>query len=105
HPHHSALTSSLPGPANTQHDEHGAHAEHGGAQPAAEPFVPIDPEDPHYPCTIVGEQYLAACYGMQTTVMLHLNGQNFEAAAKTCDGAPSTVRRVCHQSLGRDASG
>lgn len=103
HPHHSALTSSLP-KAGDGHDDHAAHAGHAPT-PAAEPFRAIDRDDPHYPCTIVGEQYLAACYGMQTTVMLHLNGNDFAAAARTCDGAPAAVRTVCHQSLGRDASG
>jgi hypothetical protein len=42
---------------------------------------------------------------MQTTVMLNLNGHDFAAAAKACDGAPAAVRTICHQSLGRDASG
>src|SRR5690606_4089994 len=111
HPHHSALTSNLPrgGAGDDAHAEHGAHAGHGGggvaaAAPAA-PFKAIDRSDPHYPCTIVAEQYLAACYGMQTTVMLYINGNDFAAAARLCDGAPDSVRAICHQSLGRDASG
>lgn len=97
-PHHNSLASNLPAAA-----DHAAHGDHAGHQ--AQPFKAIDPADPHYPCTIVAETYLAACYGMQTTVILHLNGQDFAAAARTCDGAPDAVRRVCHQSLGRDASG
>jgi hypothetical protein len=107
HPHHTALTSNLPRAEGAGHDGHTGHGAHGGqgGAAAAEPFKAIDPADPHYPCTLVGEQYLAACYGMQTTVMLHLNGNDFAKAAATCDGAPESVRAICHQSLGRDASG
>ncbi|MGH7505142.1 MAG: hypothetical protein ACRELX_05810, partial [Longimicrobiales bacterium] len=96
HPHHAALMQGIDGGG-----EHGAHG-HGGDRQA---FRPIDPENPHYPCTAVGQKYREACYGMQTTVMLYLNDYNFADAARTCDGAAEDLRRTCHQSLGRDASG
>jgi hypothetical protein len=102
HPHHNALVSALPAAEPGGGGGHAGHGQHGQA-PAA--FEPIDPTDPHHPCSAVSEKYLAACYGMQTTVILHLNGSDFAAAALTCDGAPAAVRRICHQSLGRDASG
>jgi hypothetical protein len=104
HPHHASLMKDLD--TAEEPDAH-AHGDHGDAHPAAEgiPFRPVDPDDPHYPCTAIAERYGEACYGMQTTVMLHLNGSDFEAAARTCDGAPQRFRRTCHQSLGRDASG
>jgi hypothetical protein len=96
HPHHAALAA-----------EHltrgGHHGHHGHDQGAA--FEPLRAADPHYPCSIVDAKYLDACYAMQTSAILHLNGYDFAAAAVTCDGAPEAQRRVCHQSLGRDASG
>ena len=106
HPHHAALTESLG--ASVAHADHGAmsadaHANHDAA--AAEPFAPIDPEDPHYPCSIVEEHQKLSCYGMQTSVMLYLTDYDFGKAAELCDGAPATYVAACHQSLGRDASG
>lgn len=101
HPHHAALTASLGGDHGAM--DHGAmdHGEHA----MGEPFRAIDPDDPHYPCSIVQSHQKSACYGMQTSVILYLNEYDFEAAAKTCDGAEWAWRAVCHQSLGRDASG
>ncbi len=55
-----------------------------------------------YPCSIMADRYLHACYQMQTSVMLNLNHGNMEDAAKSCELAPATVRPVCFQSLGRD---
>lgn len=95
HPHHAALTSQLGG-----HGGHEAHGDHGQTA-----FKAIDPDDPYYPCTVVKEHQKLACWGMQTSAILYLNGSDFAAAAKTCDGAPEPYRRTCHQSLGRDASG
>jgi hypothetical protein len=101
HPHHAALTQTLGGQeGGGEHDE---HAHHGGA--AAAPFEPIKRDDPHYPCTIVQQSQKDECYGMQTAVILFLNGYDFGKAAETCDGAPDDMIAVCHQSLGRDASG
>jgi hypothetical protein len=103
-PHHNALVANLP--AADPGGGAGGHAGHGQHAHAAQTsFKAIDPADPHHPCSVVGEKYLAACYGMQTTVMLHLNGNDFGKAARTCDSAPAAARRTCHQSLGRDASG
>jgi hypothetical protein len=100
HPHHAALTTQLgAGSGHTGHDEHGGHAG------KSEPFQAIDANDPYYPCTIVAEHQKLACWGMQTSAILYLNGNDFAAAAMTCDGAPAEYRRTCHQSLGRDASG
>ena len=71
---------------------------------AAPPFKAVDPADPHYPCSALGEKYQSACYGMQTSVMLHNNGGDMTAAAKACDTAPAPVRATCFASLGRDIS-
>ncbi len=71
---------------------------------AANPFKSVDPKDPLYPCSALGLKYQVACYEMQTSVILSLNGGDIGAAAKTCDTAPYRMRFVCYQSLGRDIS-
>ncbi|OLC07336.1 MAG: hypothetical protein AUH41_10615 [Gemmatimonadetes bacterium 13_1_40CM_66_11] len=65
-------------------------------------FKAMDLADPLYPCSIMAERYLNACYQMQTSVMLNLNHGNIGDAAKSCERAPAHVRPVCFQSLGRD---
>jgi hypothetical protein len=83
--------------------DHSAMAhEHG--TPAPE-FKRIDPDDPQYPCSIVGEAYKRACYGMQTAVMLGQNVYSFEKTARSCDQAPATYRTTCYQSMGTNISG
>lgn len=71
---------------------------------AATTFKAIDPKDPLYPCSIMADRYLHACYQMQTSVMLNLNHGDIGAAARSCERAPAQVRPVCFQSLGRDAT-
>jgi len=72
---------------------------HPDAGPA---FKALDPNDPLYPCSIMAERFLHACYQMQTSVMLHFNHGDIGAAARSCDSAPPQMRSVCYQSLGRD---
>ena len=67
-------------------------------------FKAIDPADPLYPCSIMAERYLHACYQMQTSVILNLNHGDIGDAAKSCERAPGAMRAVCFQSLGRDAT-
>ncbi len=62
-------------------------------------------EDPHYPCSTVEQKYLSACYLMQSSAILMLNGYNFADAFKICDGAPANFISICYQSMGRDVSG
>jgi hypothetical protein len=76
-----------------------AHSHH---HETAAAFKAIDPNDPLYPCSIMAERYLNACYQMQTSVMLHFNHGNIAAAGRSCDRAPPNMRTVCYQSLGRD---
>jgi hypothetical protein len=83
--------------ASTSHDPAGGPGHgHGGAYKA------IDPADPLYPCSIMEQRYLFACYHFQTTVILHLNGGDIPAAARECDRAPADMRLPCYESLGRD---
>ncbi|HWC74864.1 MAG TPA: hypothetical protein VG454_13095 [Gemmatimonadales bacterium] len=79
-------------------------AMHGMHHAPENPFKAIDPADPLYPCSIMAERYLHACYQMQTSVMLNLNHGNIGDAAKSCERAPGPNRAVCFQSLGRDAT-
>ncbi|MFN2399200.1 MAG: hypothetical protein ABR543_11255 [Gemmatimonadaceae bacterium] len=65
-------------------------------------FRPLDPTDPLYPCSIVAQKYLSACYLIQTSAILHLNGGDIAGAARSCDRAPRGSRPACYQSLGRD---
>ena len=107
-PHHpaSALSHahSTSDPPNAQSaDSTDEHAGHDMGAEAA-PFKAVDPGDPQYPCSALGEKYQSACYGMQTSVMLHNNGGDMSATAKACDAAPAPVRATCFASLGRDIS-
>jgi hypothetical protein len=67
-------------------------------------FKPVDPANQLYPCSALDERYLAACYEMQTSVMLHNNKGDIAGAAKACDTAPFDMRAICYASLGRDIS-
>ncbi|MBA2564892.1 MAG: hypothetical protein H0V09_05665 [Gemmatimonadetes bacterium] len=110
-PHHAG--AGLMARQGSTGSSHAAHA-HGvkqadsavvaAAAPQALRFKALDPADPHYPCSILEERYQLACYGMQTSAMLHLNGGDIAAAAGACDGAPPPMRAPCYQSLGRDIS-
>src|SRR6266542_3274065 len=95
-----------------QHSMEDMHADavHARASPAStngaggEPFRALNPADLLYPCSVMAERYVRACYEMQTSVMLHLNGGRFDDAARNCERAPEAMRTLCHQSLGRDVS-
>lgn len=58
--------------------------------------------DPHYPCSILKEQYRGSCYLMQTSWMLE-DGMGWEEIIAACRAA-GPHRLACFQSLGRDLS-
>ena len=92
--------------AHAGHDE-AAHAGHAApAAPAAtrEPFAPLDRSRPLYPCSVLEDRYLTACYQMQTSAILFHNRGDIEATAAACDQAPEKYRGTCYLSLGRDIS-
>ncbi len=103
-PHHpaSALAHEHAGAADTA-DEHAGH-DMAAMGNDAKPFKAVDPSDQLYPCSILGEKYQSACYGMQTSVMLYNNGGDMADAARACDKAPKAMRATCYSSLGRDIS-
>ena len=88
---------------------HAAHELHAHAAPpaapAAPPFKPLDATDLQYPCSIMAQRYLVACYNMQTSVMLYFTHGDMAAAARGCLDAPQALRFVCYQGLGREISG
>jgi hypothetical protein len=87
-----------PGPG--EHDHHGA----AGAAPAKPAFRALDPADLHYPCSVLAEKYLIACYTIQTSAMLHHTKQDVARTAAECGRAPEKARATCFLSLGRDVS-
>lgn len=102
----AAGKSARSGPA----DHHGAggHDHHGsaeaGAAPARAAFRALDPADLHYPCSVLAEKYLIACYTLQTSAILHHTNQDFARTAAECGRAPEKARTTCFVSLGRDVS-
>jgi len=70
---------------NATQPHHAAHALHSHAAAhthgAAPAFKALDPNDLQYPCSIVGQRYLVACYNMQTSVMLYFTHGDMAAAA------------------------
>ena len=90
--------------ATTPHHPASQLAAQGHHHETATTFKAIEPKDPLYPCSIMADRYLHACYQMQTSVILNLNHGDIGAAARSCERAPASVRPVCFQSLGRDAT-
>ncbi len=62
-------------------------------------------DDPHYPCTIVGDRYKWTCYFFQTSRMMQLFSGDFAKISVSCAQAPTPYQRVCFESMGRDVSG
>ena len=105
-PHHPANAlardRSTGAAASSEHSGHDmSGADHDSA---AVRFKAVDPSNQQYPCSIMAERYLNACYEMQTSVMLHNNGGDLAGAALACKSAPQAMRTVCFKSLGRDIS-
>jgi hypothetical protein len=101
-PHHPA--SELAHNSSSDHGSMEGMEGMEGMSHAAPAFNPIDPADPLYPCSALADRYQAACYEMQTSVMLYENHGDIAGAAKTCDTAPAKMRTICYVSLGRDVS-
>lgn len=65
----------------------------------------VDPNNPIYPCDAVERQYKSACYFLSSSMILKLNGWNFEQGFKVCDKVEPDFRDLCYQSMGRDVAG
>jgi hypothetical protein len=80
--------------------DHG-HGMHMMAQAA---FKQLDPNDMHYPCSVVGERYMIGCYTIQTSAMLHHAKNDAAIVGGECGRAPAKARPTCFLSFGRDVS-
>jgi hypothetical protein len=87
-----------------QHAAHALHVHGASPSPDEAPFKALDPGDLQYPCSILAQRYLVACYNMQTSVMLYFTHGDIAAAARSCLDAPQALRPVCFQGLGREVS-
>lgn len=74
------------------------HSAHGGATR----WRPLDRRDLLYPCTVVDAKYHKACYTIQTSAIMAMNGGRVGHTARACSRAPREMVPVCHASLGRD---
>jgi hypothetical protein len=80
--------------------------DHGAMVPdTAPPFKVRNPNDPLYPCSVLGERYLRSCYEMQAGLIVEITGLDFARVAKVCDTAPGPMRAVCYQGIGTYVSG
>lgn len=84
--------------------EHALHADRPGDAPGAEAgaFPPLDPADPHYPCSVLDARYRQACYSMQSSAVLFWAAGDVRAGIEFCADAPEDARHTCYVSLGRD---
>lgn len=62
-------------------------------------------DDPHFPCNILDERYLAPCYFYQTSRMVVVFEGRYHQVAAACAEAPATARTDCFLSYGRDVGG
>ena len=65
----------------------------------------LNAQDLLYPCSVLVEKYLRACYLMQTSAILTFLNYDFAQAFTYCARAHEKHQRTCYQSLGRDISG
>ena len=72
---------------------------------SASPGETVIEDDPHYPCNSVADKYKWECYAMQSSVILYLNGWDFQNAFAECDNAPGKYVSTCYYSMGRDIAG
>ncbi|MDP2676492.1 MAG: cupredoxin domain-containing protein [bacterium] len=77
----------------------------GGLSSEAGHFTEYLSDDPHMPCTVVEEQYKAACYFYQTSRMISLFGGDFSKVAAACASLDLQYQPACFLSMGRDVGG
>lgn len=103
--HHPHLPTGAAKPAGTM-DHDMAGMDHGGMAPESlPPFKVRDRSDLLYPCSVLGDRYQRACYGMQAGLIVEVTGLDFAKVAKVCDTAPEPMRPVCYQGIGTYVSG
>lgn len=61
------------------------------------------PDDINWPCSVLAEKYIPACYQIQGRVILDAKKWNFAETFKACDQAPESGRAPCAEHVGSDA--
>jgi hypothetical protein len=69
------------------------------------PFKARNPADLLYPCSVLAQKYLRACYQMQAGLVVERTGLDFVKVAAVCDSAPERMRHICYQGIGTYVSG
>jgi hypothetical protein len=82
----------------------GATHSHAKPPPGATLGPMYKKDDLLYPCNAVDDRYRWACYYLQTSLMLRLNGVDLAGMMRACDAAGVPYAAVCYQSAGRDVS-
>lgn len=77
----------------------------GGLAPTVGHFTDYLSEDPHFPCNIVEEKYVDACYFYQTSRMVQVFEWEFAKVAEACGEIEEQYQRSCFESMGRDVGG
>lgn len=76
----------------------------GGLAPEFDHYTEYLNDDPHFPCTVVEEKYVDACYFYQTSRMIILFNGNFKKVAEACASIDPKYQRSCFSSMGRDVN-
>ncbi len=80
--------------------------DHGSAAPVSTTQFKVRmPGSLLYPCTVLSERYLRACYQNQAGLMVEQTGLDFAKVAAGCDTAPERMRPTCYQGIGTYVSG
>jgi len=79
-----------------------AHVMHDAMKPK---FKQLDPKDPTYPCSILAEKYLTACWTNQASIIEVISGYDIAKVGAGCDRAPARYVRWCYIGLGTDLNG
>lgn len=77
----------------------------GGLADTEGHFTEYLSDDPHFPCNILPEQYVGACYFYQTSRMVQLFKGDFEKVADACEEIDEQYQHLCFASMGRDVGG
>ena len=80
-------------------------AQSGGDHHHHEATSFLNPQDLLYPCSVLNEKYLRACYLMQTSAVLTFLNYDFAQAFTQCARVEGEHQTTCYRSLGRDISG
>ena len=74
----------------------------GGLSGAMGHYTEYLSDDPHFPCNVLDEKYIAPCYFYQTSRMVELYDADYARVADACAKAPTEAHLDCFLSLGRD---